>query len=1360
MHWRTVSLFTALLGLVFLVTGFGALSPSITLNSVAYAGNSAPALAQDTVDGGDTSGAVAATANELGGDLVSASGVRTGLSATRPALPVVSIEKITPADVEEGGITRYGVEGKQLRVTLVMDRALVDDADDGDSGRARCYSGSDGKTEVTPCIEGGIIFWDTYDDHLYEEGGPYYDNGHTPSDELIKFVFFGPGLNDQPEDAADPDGKVRKRITVSIPDDGCITPDRTMAIGINSVFTRPPHDEDTYGYTSVNTVFDGIRVDGNDTTNETFLDHRGSPRNCASVEDGATEDFVANRPPAFGSLPLTRSVEETDQAAQDIGDPVSATDEENDSLHYRLGGPDAGIFSIDPSNGQIKTKDPLDYEAENGTSHSVTVFVRDLKDFEGNAAPNEDEDDSIDVTINVEDVNEAPGFVDQPRTLNVVENTAAGENIGQPIIATDPDNNTAFNTLTYSLDDGDGAAFQIDSNGQIQTKDALDKETKASYSVTVTATDSEGLEANHQVTITVTEANDKPVFNDVIPQDETSITREVAENTPAGQRVGEPVTASDDEGDTLTYSLGGTDAGHFDIDDSMGQIKTKEPLNFEGGKNSYAVTVSVHDGKDGQGNTENTPTIDATIQVTIEVTDVEEKPKFADNTTTREVPEDTAIGGNVGQPVSATDQDQNDTLTYSLTGTDVAIFDIDDTNGQIQVKEPLDFETEPNTYSVIVSVSDNLSDTGTTDTTVDDSVAVMIDVTDVDEDGTITLSSEHPRVGAPLTATLNDPDSGVANHAWVWESSDDGSTGWTAISGADTATYTPVSGEVGNHLRVKVTYNDTHGTDKTLTEQADNAVRTNAAPVFTDDSTTRSIRENTPAGTDIGAPVTATDSDIDVAANDEVLTYSLGGTDAESFSIVAESGQLQTKAALDYERKNSYSVVVTATDTANAYDEITVTINVTNVNEGGGGGGNNGGGNNGGGSKTESEGDEELEVSFKQPSYSVDEGGTVTITVNVDPESDRDFEIPVTIGGTAESGDYSVSGLTNGKLSFDSGDTSASFTITTVNDSDRDDERITLGFGEFPESVEGGTRKTVRINIEDTTPAPRSTRPRTRSLGGGGGGGVNAASDNNPPEFTEGGLTQRSVAENTGAANNIGNPVSATDLDGDTLIYNLGGDDVANFRVDTSTGQLKTSSGLDFETDTTYYLVMTVFDGRGGRDSIQITVNVTDVAEQVVYEVVVESPVPTPVPVPVQLPDPTPEPTATPEPTPTQAPTPTPEPTPAQVRTATPWWTGLQWPTATAAPMGTPEPTPTPQTLLGSLVDTPSGQLQLSEDGLSTAKSHAKSQPSGMVPSVAPLPLDDRLLRIWPIVLIVLGATMEVVSIGMFVRGRTEEWIG
>ena len=63
--------------------------------------------------------------------------------------------------------------------------------------------------------------------------------------------------------------------------------------------------------------------------------------------------------------------------------------------------------------------------------------------------------------------------------------------------------------------------------------------------------------------------------------DDTIATRNVDENTPAGENVGSPVSASDLDTTTLTYSLGGPDAGLFNFTTRTGQLRTKAPLNHE-----------------------------------------------------------------------------------------------------------------------------------------------------------------------------------------------------------------------------------------------------------------------------------------------------------------------------------------------------------------------------------------------------------------------------------------------------------------------------------------------------------------------------------------------------------------------------------------------------------------------------------------------------------------------------------------------------------------------------------------------------------------------------------------------------------
>ena len=152
------------------------------------------------------------------------------------------------------------------------------------------------------------------------------------------------------------------------------------------------------------------------------------------------------------------------------------------------------------------------------------------------------------------------------------------------------------------------------------------------------------------------------------------------------------------------------------------------------------------------------------------------------------------------------------------------------------------------------------------------------------------------------------------------------------------SSYTPTTGDVGSVLRATAMYDDGEDEDKTAQEDSAHAVRqapeSNIPPTFPDQdltqnnvqtAQTREVAENTPAGTNIGAPVVASDPD--------VLTYSLDDTGAMSFDINRATGQLITKVALNFEGSPPNTVTVTATDPFGATATSVVTITVTDVNE-------------------------------------------------------------------------------------------------------------------------------------------------------------------------------------------------------------------------------------------------------------------------------------------------------------------------------------------------------------------------------------------------------------------------------------------
>ena len=121
------------------------------------------------------------------------------------------------------------------------------------------------------------------------------------------------------------------------------------------------------------------------------------------------------------------------------------------------------------------------------------------------------------------------------------------------------------------------------------------------------------------VTITATDVNDAPEFPAAVDS------RSVPENSEAGVDIGEPIAATDDDDDTLTYSLDEIAVLLFSIDSGTGQMQVGDGTTLDHETTpSYSVTVSVHDSKDASGIADTAP--DATVTVTINVADEDEPP--------------------------------------------------------------------------------------------------------------------------------------------------------------------------------------------------------------------------------------------------------------------------------------------------------------------------------------------------------------------------------------------------------------------------------------------------------------------------------------------------------------------------------------------------------------------------------------------------------------------------------------------------------------------------------------------------------------------------------------------------------------
>lgn len=233
-------------------------------------------------------------------------------------------------------------------------------------------------------------------------------------------------------------------------------------------------------------------------------------------------------------------------------------------------------------------------------------------------------------------------------------------------------------------------------------------------------------------------------------------------------------TATDAENDTLTYSLTGTDAALLDIDASTGAVTLKSSADYET-KNTYSFNVVVTDSGTGH--------LTDTKAVTVSVNDLNDNVPTPPPVTPPVTPAGTPVISS-GETASIDENAPANTViytatvenpdsvrwTYSLTGSDAALFNIDADTGEVTLKEAADYETK-NVYRFNIVVTN--ADAG--DLTA--SQAITVNVNDL-SDNTPALS-----VGAQTDTLMeaggvNDGTAGT-NTAFITLTKTDADTGDT-----------------------------------------------------------------------------------------------------------------------------------------------------------------------------------------------------------------------------------------------------------------------------------------------------------------------------------------------------------------------------------------------------------------------------------------------------------------------------------------------------------------------------------------------------------------------------------------------------
>ncbi len=587
----------------------------------------------------------------------------------------------------------------------------------------------------------------------------------------------------------------------------------------------------------------------------------------------------------------------------------------------------------------------------------------------------------------------------------------------------------------------------------------------------------------------------------------------------------------------------------------------------------------------------------------------------------RSIAEDAAVGAEVGARFEATYAGPN-TLTYSLSGDGSSAFDIDSATGQIETRAALNYEAR-STYSVTVTVSDGV---------LTDGIAVTITVMDVDGEAPVAPAAPTVVAGATDGETTLDVkweapvNTGppIKDYNIQYRVGSSGGFSPVRFSGVGLgATIKELSPGTTYEVQVKAV-NDEGTGQWSSSGQGETKPTPNRSPVFTegDGPINRSIPENTAAGDPIGGRVSATDAD----AND-VLGYSLGGADATAFDIDSATGQIETRVALNYEARSTYSVTVTVSDGVLTAG-IAVRIRVTNV----------------AGEAPAvpaapsvvagaTDGETTLDVKWEAP-------------VNTGPRIEN-YSIRYRAGSSGEFSPVRFSGVGLGAIikELRTG-TTYEVQVKAVND---EGTSLWSASGQGATAIPGAPARPtgltatagegdVRLSWTDPvdptvtkwqysirgdngrydewSDVPNSNTSTTsyrvtgldnrkgyafsvRAVNIAGPGLAAAIVVNTAPVFpgAQNGATDRSVAENAGEGEAVGSPVVATDPNGDALTYALGGPDAASFAIDEDTGQIRVGAGttLDYETKSSYAVEVTAADPSDAGATIAVTITVNNV---------------------------------------------------------------------------------------------------------------------------------------------------------------------
>ncbi|XP_043399090.1 protocadherin Fat 4-like [Chelonia mydas] len=411
----------------------------------------------------------------------------------------------------------------------------------------------------------------------------------------------------------------------------------------------------------------------------------GFPKQSASLVLSITVEDVNDNPPVFLQKSFNVTVKENEPPSVILN--VTATDKDtgyNAIIHYGL--TEATSFYLGELSGHITTLQPLDYE--NCAQHTIVLKAFNPGDphFQ----------DTANVTVNVEDVNEEGPRFDRPSYYKILQDSSTAGMMVIDINATDE--SKGFDEgIYYNLTGGNfEGLFKISSiMGQITlTRDIVKQTTTVQYSLMVTATDSglPPLSTSVKVSVMIAPINTSfPVFSAVVYQPDA-----LSEKALAGTFV---VQISVLYKSPVIYTIiSGNEKGYFSIDQFSGIIRTTKNLTVE----EFPILFIV------QAIDSSEPNIysQASVQVTV-IDENDFPPVFPSSLLEATLQENSTSTQIIQLKAQDNDTGRNGFLTYGILSGDRQKFRIDEATGILYSTVPVDYEEGPTKYQVVIYAEDS-----------------------------------------------------------------------------------------------------------------------------------------------------------------------------------------------------------------------------------------------------------------------------------------------------------------------------------------------------------------------------------------------------------------------------------------------------------------------------------------------------------------------------------------------------------------------------------------------------------------------------------------------------------------------------